>query len=36
VFEAVKDNNPDMARDAMRRHLQEISEHYWKIREGGD
>jgi GntR family transcriptional regulator, sialic acid-inducible nan operon repressor len=36
VFEAIKDNNPDMAREAMRRHLQEISDRYWKIREGGD
>ena len=34
IYAAIKENNPDAARDAMRSHLREISEHYWKIHEG--
>jgi GntR family transcriptional regulator, sialic acid-inducible nan operon repressor len=34
IFEAIRDNNPDAAREAMRSHLREISEQYWKTREG--
>jgi GntR family transcriptional regulator, sialic acid-inducible nan operon repressor len=34
LFEAIKERDPDAARQAMRSHLEEISEHYWKIREG--
>ena len=34
IFEAIKENRPDAAREAMRGHLREISEHYWKIRDG--
>ena len=33
LFEAIKERDPDAARQAMRSHLEEISEHYWKIRE---
>jgi DNA-binding FadR family transcriptional regulator len=34
LFEAIKDKDPDAARHAMRSHLEEISDRYWKIREG--
>jgi GntR family transcriptional regulator, sialic acid-inducible nan operon repressor len=34
IYAAIKENNPDAARDAMRSHLREISENYWKIHEG--
>jgi DNA-binding FadR family transcriptional regulator len=34
LFEAIKERDPDAARQAMRSHLEEISKHYWKIREG--
>ena len=34
LFEAIKERDPDAARQAMRSHLEEISEHYWKIRDG--
>ena len=34
LFEAIKEKDPDAARQTMRSHLEEISEHYWKIREG--
>ena len=34
LFEAIKNKNADAARQAMRSHLEEISAHYWKIREG--
>jgi len=34
LFEAIKEKKPDLARQTMRCHLEEISELYWKIREG--
>jgi GntR family transcriptional regulator, sialic acid-inducible nan operon repressor len=34
IFEAIKEKEPDSARKAMRSHLEQISELYWKIREG--
>ena len=34
LFEAIKEKDPDVARQTMRSHLEEISEYYWKIREG--
>ena len=36
LYEAIRDNDPDRARLAMRVHLTEISQHYWRIRDGKD
>jgi GntR family transcriptional repressor for pyruvate dehydrogenase complex len=36
IYEAIRDKDPDRARLAMRSHLEEISLHYWRIREGTD
>jgi DNA-binding FadR family transcriptional regulator len=34
IYEAIRDKDPDLARRSMRAHLEEISQKYWRIRDG--